>query len=170
MARRGQKERSATGFVYGHLARTKKLVFLREDTAQYLEALWRGLQSATTWGELVAVIPADEYQRLAADHEEQRAYEDDEEDVAVRPDDPFDPMLIAGFEMAEYPGWLEGHMLRDLPESIREQFGRRCYSYASGDGHSLDDESPAPIVKALEGLGITCRHDDALVQGASPLE
>jgi hypothetical protein len=142
---RADKRDESMSFVWGHLPVTGDLVCLPEADALWLASVWDAITSASTWGELQQLAPADAYETISDSWLESNEDEETADWTEVPADAPFDITMVPNYETGEYPGW----MASTLPASIRSQFGRRVESWASGEGH-------------------TCRHDPELIERAAP--
>jgi hypothetical protein len=168
MTARAEKKDESIVFVWGHLPVTADLVCLPEADALWLASVWDAITGASTWGELQQLAPADAYETISDSWLDSNDDEESANWTEVPADAPFDITMVPNYETGEYPGWMAGWMASTLPASIRSQFGRRVESWASGEGHSLEDCDPAALVAALEALGHTCRHDPELIERAAP--
>lgn len=83
------------------------------------------------------------------------------------PGDPFEAGDIGAICDGDWPGWTEQEMLAWVPKAIQEQYGRRSFSFVSGDCLVFRPEDEDQLIAAFVAHGYACVRDDALVRRAS---
>ncbi|KIQ20027.1 hypothetical protein, partial [Rhodococcus sp. MEB064] len=79
----------------------------------------------------------------------------------------FDLDTVPGHADGDWPAWPAREMLRDVPQSVREQYGKVEDTIHDGEFLHFDVSDEVDIVQALQAHGWTCVRDDALVRKAS---
>jgi hypothetical protein len=185
-------ERSAAqDVVYGDL--NGSLVFIPKRRADHLAAIHAALWSSSTWREVHDRMPPGAYEELLeiSGATELLSFEDYYEDERrsrpdlsreearaeylalstdeLRPelDDPFQAGDIGAICDGDWPGWTAQEMLAWVPKAIQEQYGRRGFSFVSGDCLVFRPEDEDELVAAFLAHGHACVRDDTLVRRAS---
>ncbi len=71
-------------------------------------------------------------------------------------DEPFEPIMIAGFQDGDYPPAIEFLQESLVPSHLADEFGARVETIFNGTFLYLSPESGPPIVEAMEELGHRC--------------
>jgi hypothetical protein len=145
----------ARALVYGDVE--GGLVFVGEQKAREQVVIYEALGTASTWGELREILPADARMQLAG------FFDEGEE---PRDADAFDAGEWEPYVEGDWPPWLAQRMLDWVPERVRS-LGSSERSAISGDSLALDPGREREVVGAFQGEGFTCRRDDELVRRAS---
>lgn len=148
-----------TALVYGKVERS--LVFIDRAHAIELAAIWRAIGSASTWGELRALMPEKRYAALVV------ARTEDGEEIPSD-DAPFTGYDIPGVADGDYPEWPAQEMLMWVPQDILDRsFCQVKDSVFNGRFLILDPSRETEIVDAFQAVGFECVKDQALVSFAA---
>ncbi|WP_315773547.1 hypothetical protein [Rhodococcoides kroppenstedtii] len=144
-----------TEHVYGSI--DGALIFMPTVRAEELSILRSGF---ATWGDAEQNLNSDTWAGVVEQF--------DAGEVNVPADDePYDLDAVPGHADGDWPAWPARDMLRDVPASVREEFGRVEDSVHNGSYLHLDAADEDEIVEALRRHGWTCTRDDLLVRKAS---
>ncbi|MDR7491965.1 MAG: hypothetical protein QN122_11015 [Armatimonadota bacterium] len=180
--------------VYGVLP-DETLVFIPRDLAVRLATVCSVLQTAATWGELRARLPAEVYQEIlwitgATDPERvsfkafyrrarrrrprlsraaaRRAYAAlDPRQRRPLPEDRFEATTIGSYTDGDWPAWPNQEMLGWVPRPIKERYGEVLDSVFNGPFLQFSVADEAALVEAFTQHGYLCVRDDELVGKAS---
>lgn len=144
--------------IYGTLH--DELLLIPREKAEELAAVHTALNTAKTWGEFMALLPAaarTELEAFCAEEDESRP----EDTRQFARDD------VPGVQDGDWPGWPAQMMLEWVPKEIQQTYGKVDFSPVSGDCLTLDSSQTDVIVAVLEQHGYACIRDDELVVRAS---
>ena len=144
-----------TEHVYGSV--DGALIFIPTARAEELSILRSGF---ATWGDAKQNLSSDTWSGVV------EQFDAGEVDVPAD-DEPYDLDAVPGHADGNWPAWPARDMLRDVPASVREKFGRTEDSVHSGSYLHLDAADEDEILEALRRHGWTCTRDDVLVSKAS---
>ncbi|MBY6350823.1 MULTISPECIES: hypothetical protein [Rhodococcoides] len=144
-----------TDYVYGDV--DDALIFIPRARAEQLASL---RSDFATWGDAKRCLGPDAWavvvEQFAAGESEVPA-----------DDEPYDLDAVPGHADGDWPAWPARDMLRDVPASVCEMFGRVEGSVHNGSYLHLNLVDEDKILEALRSHGWTCTRDDTLVNKAS---
>ncbi|NIL81087.1 hypothetical protein [Rhodococcoides kroppenstedtii] len=144
-----------TDYVYGDV--DGALVFIPKARAEQLSVLQSDF---ATWGDAKRKLSPDTWAGVV------ERFDAGEADVPAD-DEPYDLDAVPGHADGDWPAWPARDMLRDVPASVCEKFGRVEDSVHNGSYLHLNSVDEDQILEALRGHGWTCTRDDTLVNRAS---
>ncbi|MBY6366544.1 hypothetical protein [Rhodococcoides corynebacterioides] len=144
-----------TDYVYGDV--DGALILILKERAEQLSIL---RSDFATWGDAKRNLSPDTWAGVV------ERFDAGEADVPAD-DEPYDLDAVPGHADGDWPAWPARDMLRDVPTSVREKFGRVEDSVHNGSYLHLDAADEDEILEALRRHGWTCTRDDLLVEKAS---
>ena len=144
-----------TDYVYGDV--DGALVFIPKARAEHLSIL---RSDFATWGDAKRNLSPDTWAGVV------EQFDAGEADVPAD-DEAYDLDAVPGHAGGDWPAWPARDMLRDVPASVREKFGRVEDSVHNGSYLHLDAADEHEVLEALRPYGWTCTRDDAMVNRAS---
>jgi len=121
-------------------------LFATIETAEGTSATIKALESATTWGQFLDALPTQVASSIKEDFEDGELPDADQE---------FDPSDVPGFEDGDFPASINATMLRELPEPIIVEFGRKADTVLNGPSVEFRGADLPAILSALRDLGLT---------------
>jgi hypothetical protein len=142
-------------YIYGDV--DGELIFIKSDAAEQLALLHSGF---ATWGDAKNSLSAESWTDVV------ERFADGETDLPAG-GEVYDLDAVPGHADGDWPAWPAREMLRDVPQTVREQYGKVEDTIHSGEYLHFDVSDEGEIVQALQAHGWTCVRDDALVRKAS---
>lgn len=155
-ARMSSDREGETNLTWGVIADEGRAVFAPTQLVAELTQLRAAIDSASTWGEFRARVPARYVQEVHELLEEAPADGAD-----------FDPDEISGYGDGDWPEWLHQVMLDWMPKDLIERFGTVEQSVHNGPFLEVEPAAADDLAHALEERGYSCTHDDAAIAAAA---
>lgn len=159
----------------------KSLVYIPEEEAERLAAIWEAINKSETWADFIRIAGEEEFDQLMLDilealghealylpykmGEDLRSYVTDL--YLPQPEDPFTTEVIPGFEEGEYLPIPAQEMVSWIPEELFDEMGEVRLHEDYGFIYYINPENQPLVDASLAAGGYHIRHDQSLVERAS---
>ena len=133
------------------------IVFLQGELAE----IYVAKATSTTWSELKARIPSEEYEHALGG-----VRVGTEWGVEPLPEEVFYYGDLSDYASCDWPDFPLQEMLKWMPKDIQQQYGRVSGTVFDGDHLIIEPEQKTEVVRALDKRGYMCIENDLVARVA----